>query len=54
MENVVAQLVDVSDCVEIVNKDLHVLEATEIAGESNRIDSLYHSFKREAHLIVEL
>ena len=54
MENIVTQLVKIGNSVEIVNEDLKVLEATEIASKGNWIDCLNNSSKGGAHLIEEL
>ena len=40
--------------MEVVNQDLIVLEATEIAREGNRINGLHDSSQSGAHFVIEL
>ena len=54
MENVVRKLVQIDDCVEVINEYLCILEPTEVAGECNWVNSLNHSSECRAHLIEEL
>lgn len=52
VEQIIGQLVDICNCAEVVNQDLVVLEATEVAGEGNWVDGLNNSSKSGAHLVI--
>ena len=54
MEEIIGQFVDISDCVEVVKKDLIVLEAAVVASECDRIDRLDNSFQCSTHLVIQL